>query len=585
MAINQGDGLGTVDRKATDRTRKVLNYPGLVYFDEKNKQKFIRTINGVGPDANGNVNVEGGSGGGSGGSTTFNGTYVETVNGESGTVTVTPAKIGAVPTVRTVNGKSLRKNIVLSASDIIVSGENKTVYDALKGLDSNPYWLIAVKPQDWVIGSILHDITLADTVSDVTYRASVGEYNASKSVTLKNADGEPYDENSVITVTADRKIANFWSIYCPEIALPFQSDYIYDPVWCNTGDIPAQRESIKESELWSYDIREFTKLGFYGHFSGRQQFGLSLVVNVKSYYYAGPLYIDGVAQIYNEETPLYLTFGDSSDQLPQIPDKTIYVVCRRTSRLGTDGMLYGEDLDRGTGPTGTPLQNGIDATDGKSLLTPVWVNESPNSAFRAQTVTCDLSQFSFAAVEYRQWNDGSANDANQLVIGMIGTDVNMPIVSGFASNNVGRRVATLSPDGVTFSYIGYDAKTGSNSTRNRYCVPIRIYGVNVEKKGDKGDQGPAGETGERGDKGETGEKGDKGDPFTFEDFTEEQLDQLIDGISDAAGVGVADKLSTARQIALTGEARGQALFDGSEDVEIYTHVESITNTELEEILQ
>ena len=55
------------------------------------------------------------------------------------------------------------------------------------------------------------------------------------------------------------------------------------------------------------------------------------------------------------------------------------------------------------------------------------------------------------------------------------------------------------------------------------------------EKGDAGPRGPAGQTGEPGPKGDTGEpgpqgekgqKGDKGDPFTYEDFTPEQLSAL-----------------------------------------------------------
>ena len=45
-------------------------------------------------------------------------------------------------------------------------------------------------------------------------------------------------------------------------------------------------------------------------------------------------------------------------------------------------------------------------------------------------------------------------------------------------------------------------------------------------KGDKGDQGEQGIQGEKGDKGDQGEKGDKGDPFTYDDFTPEQLASL-----------------------------------------------------------
>lgn len=43
------------------------------------------------------------------------------------------------------------------------------------------------------------------------------------------------------------------------------------------------------------------------------------------------------------------------------------------------------------------------------------------------------------------------------------------------------------------------------------------------EKGDTGNTGLQGEQGPKGDKGDTGLKGDKGDPFTYEDFTEEQL--------------------------------------------------------------
>lgn len=48
--------------------------------------------------------------------------------------------------------------------------------------------------------------------------------------------------------------------------------------------------------------------------------------------------------------------------------------------------------------------------------------------------------------------------------------------------------------------------------------------ANIElQKGDKGDKG---DTGLKGDTGDTGPKGDKGDPFTYEDFTPEQLSSL-----------------------------------------------------------
>lgn len=46
----------------------------------------------------------------------------------------------------------------------------------------------------------------------------------------------------------------------------------------------------------------------------------------------------------------------------------------------------------------------------------------------------------------------------------------------------------------------------------------------------------------------------------------------------------AEKLKTPRQISLAGDAQGEGSFDGSEDVEIYTTVERLSNSELETML-
>lgn len=45
-------------------------------------------------------------------------------------------------------------------------------------------------------------------------------------------------------------------------------------------------------------------------------------------------------------------------------------------------------------------------------------------------------------------------------------------------------------------------------------------------QGEVGPQGPQGEPGPKGDKGDQGPKGDKGDPFTYNDFTPDQLEGL-----------------------------------------------------------
>lgn len=40
----------------------------------------------------------------------------------------------------------------------------------------------------------------------------------------------------------------------------------------------------------------------------------------------------------------------------------------------------------------------------------------------------------------------------------------------------------------------------------------------------------------KGEKGDTGERGEKGDAFTYEDFTEAQLQSIIDGVVNALPV-------------------------------------------------
>lgn len=48
---------------------------------------------------------------------------------------------------------------------------------------------------------------------------------------------------------------------------------------------------------------------------------------------------------------------------------------------------------------------------------------------------------------------------------------------------------------------------------------------------------------------------------------------------------IADKLSEAREIQLTGSAHGSGMFDGSEDIQIYTVIDTIDNMTLEEMLK
>lgn len=57
MAVKEAPGLQRrID--SGDRSERVLNYPGLKYFYDKNEKRYTKFVNGTPPDQNGNVYVE-----------------------------------------------------------------------------------------------------------------------------------------------------------------------------------------------------------------------------------------------------------------------------------------------------------------------------------------------------------------------------------------------------------------------------------------------------------------------------------------------------------------------------------------------
>lgn len=69
----------------------------------------------------------------------------------------------------------------------------------------------------------------------------------------------------------------------------------------------------------------------------------------------------------------------------------------------------------------------------------------------------------------------------------------------------------------------------------------------------------------------------------------DEAQKTLEALKQMGGV-VADgieavRLKTPRAIALGGEAAGETMFDGGEDVTIYTSIERLTNEELEELLK
>lgn len=76
-------------------------------------------------------------------------------------------------------------------------------------------------------------------------------------------------------------------------------------------------------------------------------------------------------------------------------------------------------------------------------------------------------------------------------------------------------------------YVGEDnyVYRWDTDTQSYYNTDIYVKGEQGEK-GDKGDKGDTGATGATGAQGIQGEQGEKGDPFTYSDFTAEQLAAL-----------------------------------------------------------
>ena len=57
-------------------------------------------------------------------------------------------------------------------------------------------------------------------------------------------------------------------------------------------------------------------------------------------------------------------------------------------------------------------------------------------------------------------------------------------------------------------------------------TPINQADIDISIPGPKGDPGPRGEPGQQGQQGPPGPPGPPGKPFTFDDFTPEQLESL-----------------------------------------------------------
>lgn len=105
-----------------------------------------------------------------------------------------------------------------------------------------------------------------------------------------------------------------------------------------------------------------------------------------------------------------------------------------------------------------------------SLFTLLWTNASPTSNFAAQTVTLDLSEYSFVLVLFRH---STSADVTATLSGMTNVGGSARLLTGSAeTNRIGIRTARAETDGVVFS-----SCTFNNATNNGIIIPYQIWGV------------------------------------------------------------------------------------------------------------
>lgn len=170
--------------------------------------------------------------------------------------------------------------------------------------------------------------------------------------------------------------------------------------------------------------------------------------------------------------------------------------------------------------------------DGKVLYTPIFYGYVSNNIAAGAESSNEYNAF-IAATEQIEKKEDASNKVS--TISASSTDEEYPsarAVYNFAGSSSG---------GSSGGQDGFSPTVSVKQISGGHTVTItdkngdKSFNVMDGAKGDKGDKGDTGAAGAKGDKGEPGEKGDtgaagatgaKGDPFTYSDFTAEQLAAL-----------------------------------------------------------
>lgn len=108
---------------------------------------------------------------------------------------------------------------------------------------------------------------------------------------------------------------------------------------------------------------------------------------------------------------------------------------------------------------------------GGGAWTELWTNPNPTSNFAAQTVSLDLSGWSFIAIVT---SFSASHDYQTTHLVRVGDTSPLDTGNLFTTMYTAKRSASVSSNGVTFS-TGY--RNTTETTGTNYCIPLAVYGV------------------------------------------------------------------------------------------------------------
>lgn len=136
------------------------------------------------------------------------------------------------------------------------------------------------------------------------------------------------------------------------------------------------------------------------------------------------------------------------------------------------------NFDPNTAWGGTWTKYATDLIERRKLM---WIN-SGATTFAAQTISMDLSNYTFAEVEFypNSATDGQVPNMLKIPIGISSDIIYVHELGNDSVNeNIGLRRITVITSGMQFTDYRYKNRRsdGTRTTANQFCVPRRIYGI------------------------------------------------------------------------------------------------------------